>query len=84
MASLSASATGTVSVGPTGWRRFTPEFKRHLVELTWRPGASVTGIALAQQINANQLFNWRRQYLPSREVRPPAPPPVLLPVEIVA
>jgi transposase len=84
MVSHSASAAGTASVGPTGRRRFTPEFKRHLVELTLHPGASVAGIALAHQLNANQLFKWRREYLQQREVLPTAPPPVLLPVEIVA
>jgi transposase len=66
----------------TGRRRFTPEFKRHVVELTLHPGASVAGIALAHQLNANQLFKWRREYLQQQEARP-VPSPILLPVEIV-
>jgi transposase len=84
MASHASSNAGAVSASATGRRRFTPEFKRHLVELTLHPGASVAGIALAHQLNANQLFKWRREYLQQREVLPTAPPPVLLPVEIVA
>jgi transposase len=55
-----------------------------LVELTLHPGASVAGIALAHQLNANQLFKWRREYLRQREACPALSPPVLLPVEIVA
>jgi transposase len=84
MASHASSAADAVTVGPTGRRRFTPEFKRHLVELTLHPGASVAGIALAHHLNANQLFKWRREYLRQREAPPVTPPPVLLPVEIVA
>jgi transposase len=84
MASHTSSAAGEAAVSATGRRRFPPEFKRHLVELTLRPGTLVAGIALAHQLNANQLFKWRRQYLQQREARSAPPPPVLLPVEIVA
>lgn len=56
MASHSSSAAGTASDSTPGRRRFSPEFKRHLVELTLRPGASVAEIALAHQLNVNQLF----------------------------
>ena len=31
---------------------------------TCKPGASVSIIALANGLNTNQLFTWRRQYLP--------------------
>jgi transposase len=45
-------------------RRFrTVEEKRRIVEETLRPGASVARVALAHEVNANQLFGWRRQYL---------------------
>jgi transposase len=84
MASHASSAADAVTVGPTGRRRFTPEFKRHLVELTLHPGASVAGIALAHQLNANQLFKWRRDYLRRQDAPPAVPPAMLLPVEIVA
>jgi transposase len=74
--------SGIVSVGVTGRRRFTPEFKRQIVELTLQPGASVAGIALAHQVNANQLFKWRRQYLAEKEITSGGEAPTLLPVEI--
>jgi len=46
-------------------RRFPVEFKRKLVDETCKPGASVSAIALANGLNTNQLFAWRRQYLPN-------------------
>jgi transposase len=45
-------------------RRFrTVEEKRRIVEETLKPGASVARVALAHEVNANQLFSWRRLYL---------------------
>jgi transposase len=38
------------------------EEKLRIVQLTLEPGASVAGIALANGMNANQLFRWKRQY----------------------
>jgi transposase len=61
-------------------RTFTREFKRDLVHQTLVPGASISGIALANGINTNQLFAWRRGLLPQATVRPA----VLLPVEMEA
>jgi transposase len=58
-------------------------FKRHLVELSLVPGASVAKIALDHRLNANILFKWRRQQL--RELAHAAPKPAagLLPVTVV-
>ena len=42
-------------------RRFSQEFKRQLVDQC-QPGVSVTGIAMANGINPNQLRRWIRQY----------------------
>ena len=44
-------------------RRYEAAFKRHLVELSLVPGASVAKIALDHRLNANILFKWRRQQL---------------------
>ena len=38
------------------------ELKRQIVEETLAPGASVTRVARAHGVNANQVFAWRRQY----------------------
>src|SRR5258705_8369215 len=42
---------------------FATEFKRHLVEQSFEPGASVALIARRNDVNANLLFKWRRAYL---------------------
>ncbi len=44
-------------------RRHAATFKRELVERSLQPGASVSGIALENGINANVLFRWRREHL---------------------
>jgi transposase-like protein len=71
---------GVAAMDTLSPRRFAPEFKRERVERTLQPGAPVAGIALAHQINANQLFKWRRQYLKDRKAPSNSPGPTLLPV----
>lgn len=44
-------------------RQYAAIFKRELVERSLQPGASVSGIALENGINANVLFKWRREHL---------------------
>jgi transposase len=39
-----------------------PEEKLRIVKLTLEPGASVASVALANGVNANQVFRWKRQY----------------------
>ncbi|HET9130750.1 MAG TPA: transposase [Terriglobia bacterium] len=36
--------------------------RRQIVEKTMKPGASVSRIARARDINANQIFHWRKLY----------------------
>lgn len=36
--------------------------RRQIVEETMKPGASVSQVARAHDVNANQVFQWRRQY----------------------
>ena len=72
---------------------FPTAFKRHLVEQTFEPGASVALIARHNDINANLLFKWRREYrkgaygepmLPKRTAALATPAPPLLPVSVIA
>lgn len=67
---------------PSSGRRrrpnFTPEFKRHLVELSMQPGINIAQLAREHGINDNLLFNWRRKH---QEEQGHATP-VLMPVEI--
>ena len=46
-----------------GTRRFrSKQERRAIVEETLKPGASVALVARAHDVNANQIFKWRRQY----------------------
>jgi transposase len=43
-------------------RRISKQEKRRIVDETLKPGASVSVVARQHDINANQLFRWRRLY----------------------
>ena len=48
-------------------RRFrSKQERRGIVEETFEPGASVSRVARAHDVNANQVFKWRRQYREGR------------------
>ena len=64
-------------------RQYDAAFKRHLVDLSLAPGASVAGIALDHRLNANILFKWRRQHLRELARATPKPTPALLPVTVL-
>ena len=56
---------GEVSVskrGARGRRRWPEAEKRRIVAETLEPGASVSVVARRHDVNANQVFSWRRQY----------------------
>jgi transposase len=67
-------------------RRHAAAFKRELVERSLQPGASVSGIALENGINANVLFRWRREQLRATASVPheSTEQAVLLPVKLAA
>lgn len=53
--------------GPRGpYRRHPIEFKRALVEQSLQPGVSVARLARRHDLNANQLFTWRKAYREGR------------------
>jgi transposase len=67
----------------TGKRRsYDAAFKRHLVELSLIPGASVARIALDHRLNANILFKWRRSQLRMLARSATKPAAGLLPVTV--
>jgi len=43
-------------------RRWSEEEKRRIVAETFEPGASVSVVARRHDVNANQVFGWRRQF----------------------
>jgi transposase len=65
-----------------GTRRFrSKQERRAIVEETLKPGASVSVVARAHDVNANQVFTWRRQYHAGR-LEIAAASKALLPVKI--
>lgn len=66
-------------------KRWPEALKREIVAASFAPGASVSTIARQYDVNANQVFTWRRRYGPATTpVTPsPAPKPKLLPVTVV-
>lgn len=64
-------------------KRWPEALKREIVAATLVPGASVSVVARQHNVNANQVFSWRRQY--GEAEKPLAAPPStsgLLPVTI--
>ena len=47
-------------------RQWTAAFKRRVVAETLEPGASVSIVARRHDVNANQLFKWRREMAPEQ------------------
>lgn len=73
--------------GSTGRRRkrsWPEALKREIVEATFVPGSSVSIVARQYDVNANQLFSWRRRYREESRLLAAPPAPQLIPVTITA
>ncbi len=79
------SVMGTTGSRSGRGKRSWPEaLKREIVAATLAPGSSVSIVARHYDVNANQVFSWRRRY---REELPPlaaTSSPQLIPVTIAA
>lgn len=62
------------------YKRWPEALKREIVAASFAPGASVSLVARQYDVNANQVFNWRKRYPAALE--PPSPVPGLVPVTI--
>ena len=66
-------------------KRWPERLKREIVEATLQPGASVSLVARQYDVNANQVFSWRRRFLKAEQASFPAPSlPGLVPVKITS
>ncbi len=63
-----------------GRHQYVPAFKAWIVEQALLPGMSVAGLAMRNQVNANQLRRW----VTLRQRAGSAPAPTLLPVTVAA
>jgi transposase len=78
----SARSTDVLISEPAAKRRYrSKQERRQIVEETLQPGASVAGIARRHEVNANQVFYWRKLYREGRLDVAPAPSQ-LVPVRI--
>jgi transposase len=74
------SAEVLIAEPPVRRRYRSKRERRQIVEETLQPGASVAVIARRHDVNANQVFHWRKLY---REGRLDAPPAAqLMPVRV--
>ena len=63
-------------------RSWPEPLKREIVAATFEPGASVAAVARRYEVNANQLFGWRKLFGPSGlDTMAPGLVPVVLTVE---
>ncbi|MCX4051351.1 transposase, partial [Aeromonas caviae] len=51
-----------VLTGAERRRRRTPQEKIAIVQQTFEPGMTVSHVARLHDVNANQLFKWRKQF----------------------
>ena len=74
----------TVATGRRRNRLWPEALKREIVAASFEPGASVSVVARRYDVNANQVFGWRKLYRDG--VLAPANPtgPALVPVRVTA
>ena len=75
---------GTTVTGRRRNRSWPEALKREIVAATYAPGSSVSTVARNYDVNANQVFSWRKLYRedPHRASAPLAPQ--LIPVMVTA
>ena len=59
-------------------KRWPYAVKREIVAATFEPGASVSIVARRYDVNANQVFAWRRRFRGAAQVSPPTMVPVTI------
>ena len=62
MFSTSHNEDGRSVNGAERRRRRTPQEKIAIVQQTFEPGMTVSHVARLHDVNANQLFKWRKQF----------------------
>lgn len=65
------------------YRQHSTEFKRAVVAKSFAEGASVARLAREFNINANQVFNWRKQFSDLQGTVNEMPHAALLPVTVM-
>src|ERR1035437_8948516 len=75
---------GTTATGRRRNRSWPEALKREIVAASFAPGSSVSMVARHYDVNANQVFSWRRLYRDEPRVSAVASTPQLIPVMVTA
>lgn len=79
------SDMGITATGRRRNRSWPERLKREIVAASFAPGSSVSEVARHYDVNANQVFNWRKVYRDdARAAAVPSLAPVLIPVMVTA
>ena len=78
------SDMGTTTTGRRRNRSWPEALKREIVAASLAPGSSVSVVARRYDVNANQIFKWRKDYRDGRGAEAVVPAPQLVPVVIAA
>jgi transposase len=78
------SVMGTTATGRRRNRSWPKALKREIVAASLAPGASVSMIARHYDVNANQVFDWRKRYRDEPDVLADRSVPQLIPVMVTA
>jgi transposase len=74
---------GTTATGRRH-KRWPEALKREIVAASLAPGASVSIVTRQYDVNANQVFSWRKRYREDARAPPNSTVPQLVPVVITA
>ena len=79
------SDMGITATGRRRNRSWPETLKREIVAASFAPGSSVSEVARHYDVNANQVFNWRKVYRDDRRAAAvPSSAPMLIPVMVTA
>ena len=78
------SVMGTTATGRRRNRSWPKALKREIVAASLAPGASVSMVARHYDVNANQVFDWRKRYRDEPDVLADRSVPQLIPVMVTA
>jgi transposase len=78
------SVLGTTATGRPRNRSGPEALKREIVAASFAPGSSVSMVARHYDVNANQVFSWRKLYRDDRRVPAVPSAPQLIPMVVTA
>ena len=78
------SVMGTTATGRPRNRSWPEALKREIVAASFAPGSSVSMVARHYDVNANQVFSWRKRFCDAPRAPAVLSVPQLIPVTVTA